>query len=181
MLSRVPPLLLGCLLFFAPAATAQPVDVSDDLSVPDLNRNPRAETIADLGRLIDSWHNATLKGNSKVIRNHRQQIISFLHHDIEASRWRYNACRKRAEAVLENDMSDAATLSVADRRLLKQLAQAEQWLKVKNRLLRGFEKNDSFAGRYRQITDYLDILRMEYDEWHIRMAERDSPDDTDDK
>lgn len=153
-----------------PAAdsTPQPVVV--------LHQPADSEPAAQLARLIDLWHDAYLKADSERIRKWQGDLIAFMYADIERTRWRYDACRKRAEAA-GLDRADGA-LSPLEQDLVDQLTDADQWLKVKKRLRHGFENSTAFSNRYRLLGDYLQVLRLESGRALPPMADTDSVPDS---
>ncbi|HQL24607.1 MAG TPA: hypothetical protein PKY95_09340, partial [candidate division Zixibacteria bacterium] len=173
-------LLAGLVLLCSPAAAQDWFNGGPD-TLAGADPAPRPETISDFMHAADLWHDATLKGDPRMIRKRELQLVRFLNEDIAASRRRYESCAARVEAAGGPDSGRVGVFPPSAQRALDDLARAEQWLRVKKRLLRGFEQGGTFAAQYRQIMDYRDILRMEYDQWRVLVADGASADSAETK
>ena len=162
--------LLVCLTVAAAVSATEPP--SADPAETVMTRTIQTESPGGLIDLINQWHDANLKADSDQIARSERRIVEFLRTDIERTRWRYEICRKRTQEFSSRPVG--VPLTAEQLEALDDLASADQWLKVKKRLLKGFENSRAFSNRYRLAGDYLQILRMEQDQLQVKMAENEN-------
>lgn len=165
-------LLVLCLTLFVAGAWAAEPPAAEPNEAAAVETG-RGESIGDLIHLNDLWHDANLKADSDQIAKWERRINEFLRADIEQTRWRYEVCRKQTEGY--SSKVNGVPLSAEQLEVLDELADVDQWLKVKKRLLKGFENSQAFSNRYRLVGDYLQVLRMEHDQLQVKMAENQDP------
>ncbi len=164
--------LVLCLALVAAGAWAATPPAAEQTETAPIGATA-GESIGDLIQLINLWHDANLKADSDQIVKWERRIIEFFRRDIEQTRWRYEVCRKRTEGFTSR--AKGVPLTAEQLEVLDDLADVDQWLKVKKRLLKGFENSQAFSNRYRLVGDYLQVLRMEHDQTQVKMAENQDP------
>ena len=104
--------------------------------------------IRKLVRSIDLWHDANLKGDRSEIANCERMIFEVLQADLDVSRDQWRKDRHAADSI--------GTLAVR-----KKVDEAESYVRVKERLVQSLRKANTFSSKYRLLSDYVDVLKME--------------------
>ena len=113
-----------------------------------------------LNILVDKWHEANLNCNDKKMDQLQQAIINTLVKDINASfhavdRAEREAARTRLKVLGDNEPARAAVDDERD------FARSRTMLASKQGLLYKMKESDSFSVKYRLLSDYKELLKME--------------------
>ena len=127
--------------------------------------NSRVVLYNNLSMAIDYWHDASLKGNKKLIAEKKRIIFEIISNDIKDC---YQAI---SYAKLETSYLQDADNKTKNKIQPTQLQYAENSLGTKNLLFTALKKSISFAYSYRLFADYLQILKEEIAVEKIEVAE----------
>ena len=166
---RLIPLLL--ILMAASAFASPPSEQASDTATMDVTNG--TGLIARVSHLIDLWHDANLKADGSMILRRSDQIVKLLRTDIRDQQLRVDKMRVRLTSLEENSKGTPPTLK--EQQLLEKLARADDFLKVKKRLLGAFSRTRYFSNKYRLLGDYVDILQLEQDRRRPAMADNEAP------
>jgi hypothetical protein len=161
---------------FAAPAPGEKADLPPESSAPADNLD-QSVVIKKLTKLIDLWHDANLKGDGNLISKRADQITELLKIDIRNQQMHVDQRRVRLTNLRQANQS--STPSAEERALLAELARADDFLKVKKRLLGAFQRSPYFSNKYRLISDYLEILRLQQGNNEPVMAESDGTENED--
>ncbi len=155
-----------CLLFlFTSFATAD----SNQKNKPAKKQiNNAIVAYNNLSLAIDFWHDATLKGNSKSVSEHKQMMFAIITEDIKDNHQAISYAKLNASYV---DKTADKNEKIDDKHNLKNDVSV---FRAKKLLFNSLKKSKTFAYSYRLLADYLQILKREIDQNKIEIAGDDS-------
>jgi hypothetical protein len=126
---------------------------------------------------IDLWVDASLNGHDKRAGKYEQAIFELIDADIASSRRQVERYENevRSSEVEYNQQHIPGVARRDDRTDLrddvKDLHQALQYLRVKERLASSLRRTDAFSNKYRLFGDYTELLRHEFGLTRVELAE----------
>ena len=113
-----------------------------------------------LNSLVDKWHEANLNCNQKKMNQLEQAIVNTLVKDINASFHTVDRAEREAARTKLKVFGDKepARVAVDDQR---DFAQSRTMLASKQGLLYKMKESDSFSMKYRLLSEYKQLLKME--------------------
>ena len=124
-----------------------------------------------LNSLVEKWHQANLKCNEKKMNQLEHAIVNLLVKDVNASfhavdRAEREAARSKLKVFGDNGPARAAVDDERD------FARSRTLLASKQGLLYKMKKSNSFSLKYRLLSDYRELLKLE-----LGMASRELAED----
>lgn len=136
-----------------------------------------ASTLVKMSHFVDLWHDATLKGEKKLVTQREQELTEIIKSDLrrsyqyldecekELTGWKQEHSRQALEARNDRPAPTAAGNKHPD------LRQAFSIVKAKQRLAGALSRSHVFSNKLRLFGDYQELLRHELDLGSVRLAE----------
>lgn len=124
-------------------------------------------TLKYLPHAIDLWHDANLKGDGGLAMKRQTYLLALLRADMKRNAEAFDRYRMELAAA-ESPGHELSTLQRQE--LLASLNAADQWFKVKRRLIGAITKSNAFSNKFRLMGDYCELLRREMDQSRTRVA-----------
>lgn len=135
-------------------------------------------TLEALSHAIDLWHDACLKGDTKLMAKYNEQLDKLIDTDIDHAR---SVVTRQQRQVAQTAMTierrsgkrrwEEKINDRADLRQEKQdYHQAQNWLAVKKRLAASIAKTGAFSNRLRLFNTYTEALKRQLDSESFELA-----------
>jgi len=124
-------------------------------------------TLKYLPHAIDLWHDANLKGDGSLAMKREIYLLALLRADMMRNAEAFDGYRMELSA---SDSPGNEILTLQRQELLENLNAADQWFKVKRRLIGAITKSGAFSNKFRLMGDYCELLRREMDQSRTRVA-----------
>ena len=117
----------------------------------------------------DLWHDATLKGDDKRVREHLAEIEHILDRDIRAGKQTIKLLVQ--QSTVKNTVESAEGQNLLDEKVLSGLPKVDRQLildlngivTTKALLAESINRTGAFSNKYRLLGDYIELLRRELD------------------
>ncbi len=134
-------------------------------------------TLVRMSHLVDLWHDATLKGQRKLVTQREQELAEVIKSDLASSYQYLDQCDR--ESIGWRSEQPRQSLGVEGTRPAQvetdqsrpNVRQVFSIVKAKQRLAGALSRATAFSNKLRLFGDYQDLLRREQNLGQVHLAE----------